>query len=160
MNVEYKSRYDCLKTANAVLELVVKHNIHGKFSISSFNRPLLKAVEIARLDYEKCYPRFDIVYLWNNFNHPLPTPDEYTANGDAINISFNHFTEEVFEICRSKGLKLGVWIRKQNYTEDDDFYHMMYESGVDFFSSDFPDRALEVRRRYEQKAKLICPLSP
>jgi glycerophosphoryl diester phosphodiesterase len=40
-------------------------------------------------------------------------------------------------------------MRIQNYKEDDQFYHLMYESGVDFFCTDYPLRALEVRKRYE-----------
>lgn len=122
--------------------------MHNKFLVSSFSKDILEAAENTRNRFEGVYPKFDIIYLYNDDNVPLPSPDVYTAFGDGVNISANHITQEVVNICKQKGLKVGVWIRKIDFTEDDSFYNKMYEMGVDFIVSDFPLRAMEVRQTY------------
>jgi len=112
---ECKARYCCKKTAEIVYALLNKHDMHGKFMISSFGAEILKQVEDVRKKHEGIHPSFEIIYLWNNENQPLPSPDIYTAKGDGVNISANHLTVEVFEICKAKGLKVGVWISASNF---------------------------------------------
>jgi hypothetical protein len=87
----------------------------GKFAISSFNSDILTEVERVRARNEGVHPRFDILYLYNHENNVLPSKEEYTGYGDGINISANHLTLEVFENCKSKGLKVGVWIRAKDF---------------------------------------------
>jgi hypothetical protein len=67
---------------------------------------------------------------------PLPSPDEYLAKGDGINISANHITMEVVRLVKDKGMKLGVWIRAKDYKESDEFYMQMFSYGVDFICAD------------------------
>lgn len=126
MDDSMKPQYDCAKAARTVLDLVVKHEMHGKFLISSFTHSLLRVVEQVRTTYEKVHPRFDIFYLWNQEGKPLPSADELLASGDGINISYNYLTPEVLKLCRSKGKKLGVWVRVLDFKENDDFYHKMF----------------------------------
>lgn len=97
---ELKARYSCADAAEKVYELVIKHNMHGKFLISSFGQDILEAVEIVRSKYESKYPKFDIIYLYNSMNVPLPASEIYTLHGDGINVSANHLTEEVIANCR------------------------------------------------------------
>ena len=108
---EFKPKYCCKKAAEAVYALVVKHNYHGKFLVSSFGSDILEAVAAVRTANASLYPRFDIIYLYNYDNLPLPLPEIYTAHGDGINISANHITEEVVANCKRNNKKIGVWIR-------------------------------------------------
>jgi glycerophosphoryl diester phosphodiesterase len=39
---EYKHKYSCKKAAEEVYDLVIKHNMHGKFLISSFGSDILE----------------------------------------------------------------------------------------------------------------------
>lgn len=94
------------------------------------------------------YPRFDIIYLYNYENMPLPSPDEYTSRGDGINISANHLTADVVQNCKNKGMKLGVWIRAKDFQENEEFYLQMMEFGIDFICSDFPLKVMECRTRF------------
>lgn len=68
----------------------------------------------------------------------MPSPDEYTSRGDGINISANHISKEIVDFVKSKGLKIGVWVRARDFSESEDFYLNMFELGVDFICSDFP----------------------
>jgi len=77
----------------------------------------LKAVENVRQKYENKHPRFDIIYLYNSRNVPLPAAEIYTAFGDGINISANHMTEEVITNCKRNHKKIGVWIREEDFVE-------------------------------------------
>ncbi len=43
-----KSKYDCNLVVEGVLELAHKYEMDGKFFISSFNKDILEAAEIAR----------------------------------------------------------------------------------------------------------------
>jgi len=122
--------------------------MHGKFLISSFGYDQLEEVEKVRAKHEGIYPHFDVIYLYNYENQPLPTPDEYTARGDGINISANYLTEEVVSLVKSKGLKIGCWVRAKDFTEDEDFYFRVMELGLDFFCSDHPLKVMECRSRY------------
>ena len=103
-------------------DLLMKYNMHGKFLFSSFSYDQLREVELVREKYTSVHPKFDVIYLYNYENEPLPTPEEYTSRGDGINVSANHLTAEVVHICREKGLKIGVWIRTKDFTENDEFY--------------------------------------
>jgi glycerophosphoryl diester phosphodiesterase len=119
--------------------------MHGKFLISSFSIEVLRAVEHVREQHRGVNEEFDIIYLYNEENCPLPHPDHYTAYGDGINISANHINEEVVQYCKNKGLKVGVWISKKDFTENDEFYHKMFNMGVDFIVVDQPLKAMEAR---------------
>lgn len=121
-----------------MIDLLMKYNMHEKFLFSSFSYDQLREVELVREKYMQQNPRFDVIYLYNYENLPLPTPEEYTSRGDGINISANHLTLEVVQLCKEKGLKVGVWIRTKDFTESEDFYLQMMEYGVDFICSDFP----------------------
>lgn len=145
---EIKSRYSPKNAAEAVHALVVKHNMHGKFLISSFTAEILKAVEDVRQQHESTHPRFDIIYLYNFENLPLPAPEVYTAFGDGINISANHLTEEVVENCKRNHKKIGVWIRAADFVENEDFYIRAFKMGVNFICADKPHDAMETRKRH------------
>lgn len=93
-------------------------------------------------------PSFDIIYLYNYENLPLPDVEVYTAHGDGINISANHISQEVVDNCHRKGLKIGVWVRAKDFKEDDAFYEKMLKIGTDFICADHPHRAMEARKRY------------
>jgi len=47
-----------------------------------------------------------------------------------------------------KGLKIGVWVRAKDFTENDDFYRQMIDYKIDFICADFPLRAMQVRDDY------------
>lgn len=91
---------------------------------------------------------FDIIYLYNYENQPLPEPEVYTAKGDGVNLSANHLNEEVMVNLKRAGLKVGVWVRAKDFTENDEFYTKMIDLGVNFICSDFPLRAMHVRDNY------------
>jgi len=59
-------------------------------------------------------------------------------------------TDDVIANVQRAGKKLGVWIRKQDFEENDSFYLQMFESGVDFICVDNPLQAMEMRKRYEK----------
>lgn len=156
MNVEVKGprseslkpKYDCDLVISGVLELVDRYEMHGKFLFSSFNYDVLAAAERARERRRETHPRFDVIYLYNYENQPLPSPDEYTARGDGINISANHISDEVVANVKAKGMKLGVWIRVKDFTETEQFYEDMFSKRVDFICADYPIKAMEARERY------------
>jgi hypothetical protein len=89
---------------------------------------LLSIFEKNRISYIKENPHFDIIYLFNSENTPLPDVEIYTAAGDGINISANHFTPEVAEICKEKGMKIGVWVSAKDFNENEDFYIDMFDN--------------------------------
>jgi len=122
---EYMAMYDHKKTMYAVYNLVTRSNMHGKFLISSFCPYILQAAEEVRNENIGQTSHFDIIYLYNPENTPLPDPDVYTAYGDGVNVSANHISQEVVDNCRRKGKKVGVWIRTKDFHENDDFYNDM-----------------------------------
>ena len=79
---------------------------------------------------------------------PLPEPDVYLARGDGINISANHITQEVVELCHGKGMIIGVWVRAKDFKECDEFYEHMFKIGTDFICADQPLQAMAARARY------------
>ena len=97
---EHKPRYSCTLAATLVQELVEKFNYHGRFLVSSFNSDILEEVAKVRAKVyggristiEGAPESFDIIYLYNYENLPLPEADVYTKHGDGINISANHIT--------------------------------------------------------------------
>ena len=91
---------------------------------------------------------FEIIYLFNFENQPLPAEDIYTANGDGINISANYINAEVVEACHRRGKRIGVWIRAKDFKETDEFYNEMFKIGTDFICADFPLRAMEARAKF------------
>lgn len=119
LNIELKApktkeilkNYNIEKAAQTVYDLLIKYDMHGKFQFSSFSFEQLGELQKIREKNEKIYERFDIIYLYNYHNKALPSPDEYLAIGDGINISANHITQEVVDHCKRKGKKVGVWIR-------------------------------------------------
>ncbi|CDW73445.1 glycerophosphoryl diester phosphodiesterase [Stylonychia lemnae] len=148
-----KPKYDCDKVVAEVLGLVDKYEMHQKFLISSFNYDVLASAEKAREARKETNPHFDIIYLYNYENQPLPSPDEYLARGNGINISANHINDEVVSQVKSKGLKLGVWIRAKDYTESEETYLQMLNYGIDFICADFPLKAMATRERYFLKVE-------
>ena len=82
-------------------------------------------------------------------NEPLPDQEEYSRHGDGINISANYINQQVVDNCKRKGKKIGVWIKASDFKENDAFYKKMFELKVDFICSDFPLRAMEIRRTYK-----------
>ena len=139
-----KPRYNCALAAQLVYDLVVKYNYHGRFLISSFNYDILEEVEKVRTKYyggristiDGAPSSFEIIYLYNHENSPLPDPEVYTSRGDGINISANYITQEVVNNCHNKGLKIGVWVRAKDFKEDDEFYENMFKIGTDFICAD------------------------
>lgn len=94
----------------------MKYNMGGKFLISSFAKHQLEEVDKVRQKYADLHPRFDIMYLYNNFqNQPLPAPEIYLSHGDGIVVSQNYLTEEVVKNIKEKGKKIGVWVRAQEF---------------------------------------------
>eukprot|EP00347_Sterkiella_histriomuscorum_P003717 403363216 len=152
---ELKPKYDCDLVISGVLELVDKYDMHGKYLFSSFNYDVLAAAERARERRRDTHPRFDVIYLYNYENEPLPSADEYTSRGDGINISANHITDEVVANIKSKGMKLGVWIRAKDFTETEEFYENMFKFRVDFICADYPLKAMEARSRYLQSIERV-----
>jgi len=70
---------------------------------------------------------------------------------DGINISSKKLTEEVVNNCRSKGIKLGVWIDMLAIPaekEGTEFYSKILDMGVDFFCSDFPLNIISARENW------------
>ena len=119
---EFKPRYNCALAAQLVQDLVVKYSYHGRFLVSSFSSDILQEVEKVRDRFygapklEDGAPKsFDIIYLYNFENLPLPDKEVYTAFGDGINISANHITKEVVDNCHAKGRKIGVWVRAKDF---------------------------------------------
>ncbi len=97
-------------------------------------------------------PSFEIIYLYNYENQPLPDPEIYTAFGDGINISANFITKEVVEACHRKNRKVGVWIRVKDFQETDEFYEEMFKIGTDFICADHPLRAMASREKFIDSA--------
>ena len=93
-------------------------------------------------------PSFDIIYLYNYENQPLPEAEVYTSFGDGINISANYISKEVVDSCHRKGLKIGVWIRVKDFTETEEFYEEMFKIGIDFMCADNPLKAMAARERF------------
>lgn len=98
--------------------------MHNRFLVSSFNREILKEIEAVREQKygREGHPYFDIIYLYNDENKPLPDVDIYTSFGDGINISANHMTEEVVKNIKDKNKKIGVWVRACDFIENDEWY--------------------------------------
>ena len=79
---------------------MVKHEYHGRFLVSSFNSENLVEIEKVRKLYyggrvstiDGAPQSFEIIYLYNFENKPLPEADIYTNYGDGINISANFIT--------------------------------------------------------------------
>lgn len=140
--------YDYHLAAKSVLECVKTHKMHDRFLVSSFNHhDLLVAMEQARINYlseSEDHTYFDVIYLQNYHNEPLPEIDFESFSGDGFNVSANHISQEFVESCRMHGLKVGVWIRKRDFEENDTFYEEMLKIGVDFICSDYPIRAMEI----------------
>jgi len=97
---------------------------------------------------ESTYPKFDIIYLYNHSNVPLPPAEVYTAYGDGINVSANHLTEEVILNCKRNHKKIGVWIRAADFVEDENFYIRMFQWGVNFICADKPLDAMKSRSKH------------
>jgi hypothetical protein len=97
---ENKPRYSAELAARLVHELVEKYNYHGRFLVSSFNSYILEEIDKMRArvyggrvsSIDGAPPSFEIIYLYNHENHPLPEPEVYASFGDGINISANHIT--------------------------------------------------------------------
>ncbi|TNV76407.1 hypothetical protein FGO68_gene13413 [Halteria grandinella] len=161
---EFKKRYDCALAAQLVSDLVHQYEYHGRFLVSSFNADILEEIERMRLRVyggrisviDGAPSSFDIIYLYNYENQPLPEREVYTKHGDGINISANYISKEVVDAVHESGKKIGVWIRAKDYKETDEFYGEMFNLGVDFICADMPLRAMAAREEYF--AKLERPL--
>jgi hypothetical protein len=53
----------------------------------------------------------------------------------------------VFDNCKRKNLKVGVWIRALDFEENEVFYESMVRMGVDFICSDYPLKAMASRNK-------------
>ena len=49
-------------------------------------------------------------------------------------------TREVVETCHAQGKQVGVWIDRDYFVENEDFYSLLQHMGVDFFCSDYPNK--------------------
>jgi glycerophosphoryl diester phosphodiesterase len=144
-----KSRYDYKESIRLVHELVMKYGIEGKCCVSSFNHDLLAHLEILNQHHKT---HVDSIYLYNYYNSDeLPHPDIYSTLGSGINISSVKLTREVVQICHAKGKEVGVWIDRDLFSENDEFYHTIYHMGVDFFCSDYPHLVVEALRKFENQ---------
>lgn len=86
------------------------------------------------------------MYLHNYYEHfELPTPEVYSCQGDGINISSTKLTREVVENCHRNGKTVGVWVNAEVFTENDEYYRMAIEMGVDIICTDYPLEANRVR---------------
>lgn len=89
----------------------------------------------------------EIIYLYNFYEHEeLPDPSIYAVKGDGINISASKLTAEVIRNCHRNGKKVGVWVDAATFKEDTAFYKRMMNMDVDFFCTDYPLEAMEVRK--------------
>ena len=153
LNIEVKAphdlatreRYDYKLAIEKVQTLIGKHGIR-ECCVSSFDHDLLG--ELSRLN-AKHGTQVEAIYLYNYYDHDeLPSPEVYTALGRGINVSSRKLTREVVEACHARGKVVGVWIDKDHAREDQDFYRAIFEMGVDFFCSDYPDRVYEALRNH------------
>lgn len=135
-----RERYQYKECIRLVHELVMMHGIQRDCCVSSFNHELL--AELERLN-QIFHTQIDTIYLYNYYdNDELPHPDVYSSLGKGINISSVKLTREVVEICHAKGKQVGVWIDRDLFCENEEFYFTLYSMGVDFFCSDFPHLAI------------------
>lgn len=153
LNIEVKAphdpvtreRYDFKLAIEKVHALIGKHGI-TECCVSSFDHELL--AELSRLNAEHG-TQVESIYLYNYYDHnELPEPEVYTAVGRGINISSRKLTREVVEACHARGKLVGVWIDKDYASEDYEFYRTIFEMGVDFFCSDYPDKVYEALRNH------------
>lgn len=104
--------------------LVMKYRIEGHSCVSSFNHELLG--ELERIN-EESGSKLEAIYLYNYYeNEELPAPDIYATRGKGINISSIKLTKEVIENCHSRGKQVGVWIDRDYFCENEEFYHTIY----------------------------------
>ena len=83
--------------------------------------------------------------MYNYYDHDeLPSPDIYSVKGSGINISSTKLTREVVEICHLNNKLVGVWIDKDIFSENEEFYRHIINMGVDFFCSDYPKDVFRV----------------
>ena len=103
----------------------------------------------------------ETIYLYNYYDYDeLPDPSIYATRGAGINISSAKLTTDVVKYCHQNGKKVGVWIDREYFTENEDFYHLILDMNVDFFCADFPLKAREARSKYlENKTKSSSPLT-
>jgi hypothetical protein len=95
----------------------------------------LKEVELHRESKMSNYERFNIYYIYTRANKPLPAVDVYCGHGDGVVMSANHLTEEIVDILRKRGMKIGVWNRLGEY-EEDGFYEMLFKNKINMVISD------------------------
>ena len=70
------------------------------------------------------------IYLYNYYDHDeLPSPDIYSQRGKGINISSTKLTREVVEICHKNNKLVGVWIDREIFSENEEFYHHIINMG-------------------------------
>ena len=93
-------------------------------------------------------PSFDIIYLYNYENQPLPDVEVYTGFGDGINISANYINQEVVDHCHRKGMRIGVWVRAKDFKETEEFYDEMFKIGTDFICADQPLKCMASRSKF------------
>lgn len=76
----------------------------------------------------------------------MPDPLVYCNRGHGINISSTKLTHEVIQNCHKNGKLVGVWINREVFDENDNFYQDLIDMGVDFLCTDFPQKADSVRK--------------
>lgn len=93
--------------------------------------------------------KIDLIYLYNFYDYiDLPSPSIYSVLGSGVNISSTKLTEEVIRNCHLNNKKVGVWIDRSLFNEDDAFYFSLMDLGVDFFCTDFPLLMKEARTEW------------
>lgn len=93
-----------------------------------------------------------MIYLYNFYDHmELPEAEVYTKLGEGINISYGKLTSEVVARCHEKGKKVGVWIDSTIVQEKSEIYWELLDMKVDFFCTDYPLTAMEVRSQWHER---------
>lgn len=68
------------------------------------------------------------VYLHNFYNHVEVSPlQEVIQQGDGINISYEHLTEELVQACHSHGKLVCVWIDTDVTKESQETYRRLID---------------------------------
>ena len=141
---DVKTRYDYKLCIKKVYEHIQRYDVMSHCIISSFDEDVLQELERLNQQYNTVVRYYQ---LYNFYEHlELPDPSIYTDKGSGINISSTKLTQEVIDNCHSKGKKVGVWVNKDAFVEDDKFYENAIKLGVDFICTDYPLEATKVKQ--------------
>ena len=140
-----KSFYDFKKAISLVHKTIIASGLESNCCVSSFDSDILEELD----SLNKCLITLVRIICLYNFeeNYELPEPDVYAAKGDGINISSTKLTQEVIQNCHARGKIVGLWVNKQAFQENLQYYEEVMRSGADFICTDYPLEAMAVRSK-------------